>query len=269
MDSYAGGNPIAARKEPSVAYYFPVSDEERFWLGWRSFQRAFAKREARKILGVEIEGTEEDDDARLNRLRFDDPSDTDKENIAAIRIALKGKLGGHITMNLKFSHRFMCKMAIAVGFSLFGQNFLNGNVILKARKGLWPKKETGVSELRGGDPLRMMNSNIGAMVGYPGAVAVIVIYARRKWSLTVSVDEKMPFTVELGEDALESLYVNQEEGYALLLFPYLDKAVEVTVTGLYAHRLGSIHNMELKEIDKRRYDSTLFWEKLVSSSDTH
>ncbi len=265
MTSYAGGNPIAARKKPSVAYFFPTSDEERiFWLGLRSFHRAFAKRDARKILAAEIVETKDEEEAVLASLKLDVPSDIDRENIAAIRTAMKGELASRIVANATFSHRFICKMAIAVGFSIFGQRFLQGSVILEARKGLWPKEGAGMSELRGTDPLRMLDANLGSLVGYPGAVAIFIVRTAGHWSLSVSVDEKMPFTVDLGVQQPESNFIDQEEGYALLLFPYLNQMVELTVAGLYSHRLGSLQNQELQAIDARRGSSEAFWESLPS-----
>lgn len=263
MSSYAGGNPISARKEASVAYFFPVTDDEsRFMLGWRSFQRAFAKRSARKIMGVQLDSSEGNAGVDLAYLKFDEPSDTDIKNVSAIRTAMEGEFAGKIQMNLKFSQRFMCKMALAVGYALFGKDFLLDSVALQARKGLWPNEAAGVSTIRGTDPLRMMNMPNAAFFGYPSAVMVLVMNVGDKWCLTVTVDEKMPFTVELGSSTLKSPYVNREEGYVLMLFPYLDESFEMTLADLLAHRLGQIPSRLLQEIDNRRQASVAFWNNL-------
>ncbi|UTY57396.1 HNH endonuclease [Massilia sp. erpn] len=263
MNSYAGGNPISAKKAASVAYFFPVTNEELgFRLGWKSFQRAFAKRSARKIIGAQLVGSGDDSGADLAYLMFDEPGDVDTRNVLAIRTAIGGGFPGKIPMNLKFSQRFMCKMALAVGYGLFGGDFLLDNVALEARKGLWPNEEAGVSTIRGTDPLRMMNMPNAALLGYPGAVVVLVMNVGNKWCLTVSVDEKMPFNIELGSDALASPHVSREEGYVLMLFPYLDKAFEMTLAELLVHRLGVIPNAQLQEIDNRRQASVAFWEDL-------
>lgn len=263
MNSYAGGNPISAKKAASVAYFFPVSNEElRFWLGWRSFQRAFAKRSARKIMGAQLVGSGDDPGEDLTNLNFDEPGDVDTGNVSAIRTAIEDGFSGKISMNLKFSQRFMCKMVLAIGYGLFGGDFLLDSVALEARKGLWPNEEAGISAIQGTDPVRMMNMPNAALLGYPGAAVVLVVNVGDKWCLTVSVDEKMPFTIELGSGVLASPHVNREEGYALVLFPYLDKAFEMTLAKLLAHRLGTIPNAQLQEIDKRRQRSVAFWEDL-------
>ena len=265
MHSYAGGNPISAKKEASVAYFFPVTSEEsRFWLGWRSFQRAFAKRSARMILGAQLAGLGDDPNANLTSLKFSEPSEVDIRNVSAIRAAMEGELAAKIAMDLRFSQRFMCKMALGVGYSLFGEDFLTESVALEARKGLWPNVEAGTSTIRGTDPLRTMNMPNAALLGYPSAVVVIVLRVENKWCLTVTVDEKMPFTIELGSGSLKSSQVDQEEGYALLLFPYLDKAFEMTFAEVLAHRLGAMPNPQLQEIDGRRIISATFWKSLPS-----
>jgi hypothetical protein len=73
-----------------------------------------------------------------------------------------------------------------------------------------------------------------------------------RWSTCVSIDEKLPFVIELGPSSMASQHINAEDGYALLLFPYRNGYVELTVPALLALKLGVVKNYELAKIDAVR-----------------
>lgn len=264
MDSYSGGNPIDTKKKPSVAYFFPTSvDEVRYALGFQSFRRAFEKRKVRKILSAEISDSS---GATVcpSLCGYDVPNPIDKTNLAAISSAITaGNIPARLAINTKFDLRFICKIALGVGYSLFGDDFLKSEMAPELRKGLWPKTEEAIPAVRGTSTLPYNSSQIGSIIGYPCAVAITVMKTKVHWVLTVSIDQKLPFVINLGPATLTSSYVNSEEGYTLLLFPYLDKSIELTTAGILAHRCGPRKHPELDRIDNRLRSAASFNTQLV------
>jgi hypothetical protein len=264
MDSYSGGNPIDAKKKESVVYFVPTSsDPVRFELGNRSFHRAFDKRKIRKIFCAEIK-----DENGLtfdpSIFGFDAPVGDDENNRVAILAAIRsGTIHSKITVNTKFDLRFICKLALAVGYSIFGMEYLNSEASLELRKGLWPKQGGSMPNIKGKPTLPFGDLRFASLVGYPGAAAIMLMKVNNHWMLTVSIDEKLPFSISIGPDSMDSDHVNSEEGYSLLLFPYLNMAIELTTASLLAHRLGSLKNTELKQLDDRMGDAMKFNAKLA------
>ncbi len=265
MDSYSGGNPIDTKTKPSVAYFFPTSaDAVRYELGFQSFRRAFKKRKVRKILSAEIRDSS-GATVLPSLCGYDVPNPIDTTNLSAISSAIAaGNIPARLSINTRFDLRFICKIALGVGYSLFGDDFLKSETAPELRKGLWPKKEEPIPAVRGMSTLPFDRPQLGSIVGYPSAVAIMVMKIKDHWSLTVSIDQKLPFVINLGPATLTSSYVNSDEGYTLLLFPYLDKSIELTTAGLLAHRHGSLKHPELNRIDIRLRGAASFDAQLVS-----
>ena len=79
-----------------------------------------------------------------------------------------------------------------------------------------------------------------------------------KMNKSGSTNEKLPLVIELGPSSMESPHVNVEEGYALLLFPYRDSFVALTVAELIAHKSGVMRNAALEKIDAIRAAASQF-----------
>ncbi|MDH0092637.1 HNH endonuclease [Achromobacter mucicolens] len=266
MNPYAGGNPIDTKKKPSVAYYFPVSESaEKHALGLSSFHRAMERRKVRKIICTELL------DANGNPLDpsscgFDAPTPEDVANRAAIGQAIElGKIQAQVAVDTKFDLRFMCKLALGIGYSLFGDDFLTHTTASEARKGVWPRKDGTRPAIRGSSTLALADTPFAKVAGYPSAVAIVVMKIGSMWSMCVSIDEKLPFVIELGPNSMVSSHINAEEGYALLLFPYLKSYVELTVAALLAHKVGVMKNAELEKIDAIRSAAEQFNAQLLAS----
>ena len=259
MDTYVGGNPIDTKKKPSVVYYFPVSASQDKWrLGLRSFCRAFEKRKVRKILCAELQDLDKTViDPKI--FGFDTSIACDTINRETIRKAINaGKIQGKIAVNMKFDQRFICKFALGIGYSLFGNDFLKHSTAFEIRKGVWPASDATKSMIRGVSTLFAGDTPFAKIVGYPSAVAIIVMKIGFTWSMCVSIDEKISFVIELGPCSMTSQYVNSDEGYVLLLFPYLEKFVEITMTALVTHKQGVMKHSTLEEIDVIRIASAQF-----------
>ena len=163
-------------------------------------------------------------------------------------------------MNLKFDQRFICKMALAIGFSLFGPAYLATTQAAEARVGLWPNSQT--QPKLHGSPTQYAPQQFAKVAGYPGAVVILVLRMDGAYVMSVTVDQALPFVVELCPDTLSSAFIDPELGYSLVLFPQLHECVELPLPDLLAHVLGCAPNHELFAIDERRQSAAIFWKSL-------
>lgn len=256
---YSGGNPIEKKTKPSTLYYLPTAaDPVGFNMGMEAFGEAFKKAKARRIFGAELVGVP----PGTLVPGFDAPSDAERANLQAIRQAnTQEHVHARARMNVRFDDRFICKMVLAVGYSLFGEPFLSTETARQARAGLWPDPDQP-SGLRGsGSFSSAADPRLSMVSGYPGAVVIVVMRVADDYMMTLSVDEKIPFTAELGPGTLQCSRI-PEHGYALLLFPQLRLPVEIELPTLLAHRLGNMVHPELAEVDAKAEEADVFNENL-------
>lgn len=260
LHGYSGGNPIDKKKKPSTAYLsLTGQDPTRWQMGIASFLEMFRHNKVRKILcanAVGPSGTE-------LLPGFDARTAVDEMNVGVIMTAINsGSIGCQIGVHASFDRRFIAKMALGIGYSLFGEPYLDTDMSKEARKTCWPKGgEPG--QTRGSTTLGApQNPLFSKSIGYSGAVVIAVMNTGMSYALSATVNQAIPFVVELAPSTLPSQFVNREEGYALVLFPSLGKAVEMTLAELLAHSLGARKHPKLEAIDERFGRSIEFWNQL-------
>lgn len=254
---YTGGNPTH-RKHPSTVYFLPVSDDPvRLQMGTEALIGGFKKTKARRIFGATVGGLP----SGATYPGFDLPGAMDDANVQAIRAAIhSGKIRAQLQMNLKFDQRFICKMALAVGFSLFGQAYLSTAEATEARVGLRLRPQTP-PKLRGSSTL-VNASQSTQLVGYEGAVVILVMRTGGAYVMVMTVDRDLPFVVELCPDTLSSEFMDPELGYSLVLFPQLRHCVELSMVDLLAHVTGTVASPKLATMDLQRQAAAAFWSSL-------
>lgn len=268
MDVYAGGNPIDAKRKPSVAYFFPTrTDEVGFQLGITSLERMFKKKSVRKILGAKVVD-EAGDEVTTTLPGFVIPDLVEAAALEAIRAQLNsGTMHARGGMALQFDHRFICKLALGIGYGLFGEAFLQEPNTQNLRRGLWPRRDEPKPNVRGTATFASEDPAIAKITHYPGAVVLWVCRSGDHWSLTLTLDPALTFTVAMALGTLSSDDLDSNEAYALVLVPYLEQAIEMTGAEMIAHRLGSVPHPQLEVIDQRRLDAAVFREQLLASGD--
>ncbi|WP_205230416.1 HNH endonuclease [Azospira oryzae] len=257
---YSGGNPSDKRRTNSTAYFFPTSnDPTRFRMGIASFQTIFKAKKIRKILCAQIEGLP----ANSAFPGFDLPTEDERHTVDVLRRLLaSGKVAGHYALNINFDLRFISKIALAVGYSLFGEQYLATQAAKELRKGVWPA-EGETPEIMGAPSLSHPSDPLFTQfAGYPGAVALTVIRTGQSYGLTITIDQRLPFAVELAPATLESKLIDPHAGYMLLLFPQLGKAIELSMADRIIHENGSRPHPELEEIDAKLLASRAFFAQL-------
>lgn len=254
---YTGGNPTH-RKHASTVYFMPVTgDPVRLQIGTEALIGGFKKTKAHRIFGATIVGLP----PGATYPGFDLPAATDGSNVQAIHTAIhSGSIHTRLQMNTKFDLRFICKMALAVGFSLFGHAYLASAEAAAARSGLWPNPSMQ-PKVRGSSTF-LNDPQLAQVAGYEGAVVILVIRTGGAYVMAMTVDRGLPFVVELCPDTLSSGYLDPALGYSLVLFPQLQQCVEISMADLLAHVLGHASNVALAAIDKQRQAAAAFWNSL-------
>jgi hypothetical protein len=254
---YTGGNPTH-RKRPSAVYFIPTSgDPVRLQMGTEALIGAFKKTKARRIFGATVGGLS----PGAAVPGFDLPSPTDDSNVQAIHTAIRsGSIPARLPINTGFDLRFICKMALAVGFSLFGQPYLATSGAGEARIGLWPNPSTPPNVR--GSPTFLNHAQFAQVGGYEGAIVILVLRTGGSYVLAMTVDRGLPFVVELCPDTLSSRFIDPALGYSLVLFPHLQQCVELSMPDQLAHMLGEASNAALAAIDKQRQTAAAFWNSL-------
>lgn len=254
---YTGGNPTH-RKHESTVYFMPVSgDPLRLQMGTESLIAGFKKTKARRIFGAAIVGSP----PGTPYPGFDLPDTTDSANVQAIHAAIQSEsIHAQQLMNTKFDLRFVCKMALAIGFSLFGQAYLTTAEAAACRIGLWPNPSVQPN-VRGSSTL-LSHSQFAQVAGYEGAVVILIIRTGGAYVMSMTMDRGLPFVVDLCPDTVSSGFIDPALGYSLLLFPQLQRCVELALPDLLAHVLGNVSNPALAAADLQRQAATAFWSSL-------
>lgn len=260
LHGYSGGNPIDKKKMQSTAYLCPTSqDPVRWQIGIASFLQMFRHNKVRKVLCAKAVGKSGDELFP----GFDARTVDDETNVGVIMAAVNsGSVGCQIGVHVRFDQRFLAKMALGVGYSLFGEPYRETDIAKEARKTCWPKNgEPGMT--RGSTTFGAPKEPLLAkFIGYPGAVVLAVMNTGASYALSVTIDQAIPCVVELAPSGLPSQFISRDEGYALALFPSLGKAIEMTLAELIAHSSGTQKHPELEAMDARFGKSVEFWSQL-------
>lgn len=259
MAGYVGGNPLH-KKLPATAYWLPTStDPVRLQIGLQGLEAMFkTRRKTRLVLGCPAD----DPKGTLRAMGFVDPDDVDRHNIESIRRACQGEsVRAQIALQRSADQRFLSKLALGVGLGLFGDGFNATAEARELRRGIWPREESNI-RVRGQGGLALAGSELAQYCSLSGAVVLAVVQVGADYALTLTIDASVAATVALAPAHLQPRVLIGEAGYALILVPYLDWAMETTLADLLAHRLGVQPLAELAPIEAQfaraaTFDATL------------
>jgi hypothetical protein len=138
--SYTGGDPIKNKKSNSTAYLTLNSDNlDRIEMVIKSFFNKFKNNRIRKIICCKIEG--ETTGTLFEKYGFfDEPNEEENYNISSINLFAKNGIKSSINIKENFDYRFIGKMIISTGYSIFGECFLKSVHYQEARKCIYPNE---------------------------------------------------------------------------------------------------------------------------------
>lgn len=127
FDTMIGGNPINNRKNNGWITIF-TQNADSYWnvVLLKSCKNYFGN--ARKISG-NIEA----------KFYFDEPTLKESNTLKFFQSISQEMHNGKITIQIGFEQRFLAKLALGLGYNLFGQAFLNSQYSQTLRNAMWEK----------------------------------------------------------------------------------------------------------------------------------
>lgn len=245
---FVGGNPRTAKTVKTRAYFlFSERSHEDMLRSWLSFEQAFEGRKVKKIMCTEIRG------ANPRDIGFEEPDELDRKRIEYFNLQCSG--GGErtnrLSLNLRFDHRFLAKLAIGVSYCLFGPKALSTDYGLDLAKGLWSRGDDKGSTVRG-RPLfaKEMDRTFNDLIGFPNAVTLTILSTVDGVSLNLNICAQLNWTVLCAppEILTDEDRARIGEGKLLLLVRGLKKGVYLDLQDYLAHKTGVAIISELHEI---------------------
>lgn len=253
----AGGDPVRARKEPSVAYV-SLTTIEPFWLEvtFRSILEHFKKnKKVRKFLL-----SEPGDDATryaMERLGFDFPAVRDSRfELVRNRVFAVGRQGfGKIALNVNFERRFLAKLALGLGVCSGGDRYVESSYADKLRAVLWRKDDANnSSELLGYSDMLASASpkeSWQELISFPNAITLTTALSEQSFGYHLSLggqhlaglqisDDPDLFFAPDGQPASQSIYVS---------VPSLNTVVTLPLHEWIAHKTEGYRHPQLASLE--------------------
>lgn len=238
---YAGGDPIHAKRHESRAYFmFSKQSEQNIKRALLAFRDAFRGKRVKKVCGTDVTGID------LKDYGFSEPDALDLERIEVIRKVTSDTpvRQTSIQMNVDFDTRFVCKLALGIAATLFGDEFLDSSYCGELRKGIWPRDGESMPEIRGAKPLTQnpqINEALRQFIGFENAVTLIITQVPDGVTLTLTLGKNMTWTILMTpRDVIgHDVFRDQGNGRVLILFPGLHECFEISLVDFIRHKSGS------------------------------
>lgn len=259
---YMGGNPRTTKDSESRAYYtFSERSPSDPRLPWRAFRDSFSGRPVRKIMCTAVGGANPAD------IGFSSPDDLDSKRIKYFLDACEKNNTGSIRLavNTKFDHRFMAKLAIGVGFSMFGRSAIEsayGDILFKA---LWQRDGDKSSELQGVTPLTQQGDpQFLQLSGDKNAVTLMIMPSQEGVAINLNIGAALHWTVKCADLSSTSpeLLTEIQGGRVITLYRQLQWGNEMALMDYVAHKSGAIVDPQLAAISARLSSNTNYLQGL-------
>lgn len=247
FDSIIGGDFIDLRKNPGTVYLFVATDNQD-WIKTvlLSFREHF-KYSKKIACNISVTGD-----------LFQEPDENEKAIIEKLK-SFRGKYHKvKFSVENGFEQRFLCKLALGVGFNLFGESYLQTDYAKEIRRGLWEKD----SELRKTlqIPWTLFDDKANLfkeLLCYKGAHLISIREVDKYLSLGFCLFGKIFTQIAISDD--NKFWQNHKEyssGIVYLIFPQIKEFVGPISLPLYlAHKSSEDYRIEkLLQIENKRVD---------------
>jgi hypothetical protein len=256
---YQGGNPIAMKQlSANARAYFFFNETAEHHRSLAEFKASFKRRKVRKISATEVEGI------ALKDYGFSAP---DSADMAAIEYLWKNVMSGNgikgaVPFSGDFDTRFMCKIALAVGYCEFGEEYLESAFAKKLFRGLWYDGDGEAPEIPGARPFNSpADELLKSFSCDPGAVSLLTMSSNELLLLTLNIHQKHTWTMGI---AKKSELPNQEferfkDGKLLMLFGPAHRFYEIDFPNiLLGSYIQTIKRREKALLRRRRESRPIF-----------
>lgn len=258
-NAYAGGDPRRQSKRSKAGrVVVAFTSAEPYWIftALASVKHHFAKAE-KFVANLELP-------PEAKHFRELDPSDP--QQAADLRFfeefrantARGDRLHNRIAIALGADSRFLAKLALAVGYKLFGARFLatpSGLNLRTAFREANPEKRRLIP-IRGSGYLKSVNlGGIEERLRWPGGWVLLLLHHSNALSLTVQPPSGRSMVIQVTDDPelLETLGPEYRDGVAWLTVPQATKAVgPIPFPEYLAHQTGQLPHTELRALEALR-----------------
>ncbi|MBL4747436.1 MAG: hypothetical protein JKY17_01160 [Magnetovibrio sp.] len=247
---YVGGNPRTVKTSNTRAYFF-FSDksQEDMRCVLLSFRDAFKGRKVKKICGTPIV------DRGNIPSWFTPPTQRDKDRIEAITGPSNdlAQLEVQQSFNVNFDIRFAAKLALGIGFCLFGDKALLGAYATDLKKAIWLREEDPTPSVQGKGFLTAPNSNkkFVELTGHPHAVTLLIIQTIEGVSYHLNIAQGLSGSMLCVKTALLTEKDRQKvnHGLVFIMFRQLKKTIQMSRLEFISHKNGTLPHPELSRIE--------------------
>lgn len=249
---YSGGNPRTTKDKPTRAYFmFSTRSMKCPILSWLSFRDAFdGKKKVKKIMCTPVEGADPKD------IGFQAADALDERRVEFFKSNTfkKNSLGNTLSFFVNFDVRFASKLALGLGFSLFGEDFIKSPYITELRKGLWYKPGDDLPEINGQSVYaENQDANARKLMGYEHGVSLIITPIGGVVTASLNIGTSTSFDIVFARsDTVKSCDLEKiRDGVVIVLFQYFQKGFYLTLPQYISHKIGRYKHAGLVEIDKQ------------------
>ena len=260
FDGYAGGNPIARKKDPGRIYIFVTHQEtKRIALLLRSTTKGFkkAKRFAGNF-GFSSQGLS-GEELGIHPL----PVEL-KGELQTLKTRLEEGAGWKINLpiQLGFEQRFLAKLARGLGFNLFGERYLTTPRAKELKAALWEQdyeKRTGL--VKSSSIFEETLKSIGPIIGIRGVYTVTLMPVGHVLALALTLPSGHVLATCISEDLelwISSNFGRHQYGVIYFIAPqanFFHGPVEMP--NYLQHKLHGPTIAELAELENRRIGWTV------------
>lgn len=192
---YTGGNPRTTKSTPTRAYFILSQKTELDpRLTFLSFRDSFRKKKVRKIICTDVLGLD------LAKLGFSSPDMLDQLRIDYFReAAVKSDQHCLASFFINYDYRFMCKLALGVGFSVLGESYLTSNYAHELKKGIWHKKGEVQPEIYGASNWTKPDPIFSKIAGLKNFVTLHIIQLETTLVLTLNLGTEHSWQIKCAD----------------------------------------------------------------------
>ena len=149
-----------------------------------------------------------------------------------------------------FEQRFLCKVALGVGYNLFGDDYIQSNYALELRKGLWEKDVDKRSQLElRGTSFNYEENDFTKLICYRSAHLISLLSLGDFLSLGLCLNGKIFSQIAISDD--NQFWKNNNEfsdGIVYLVFPQIKEFIgPIDMPSYLAHKTEN--DFKIKEIE--------------------
>lgn len=267
--TYAGGDILKRKKKDRGRAYMALTSREEYWqlTAVASFAIAF-KHAKRCVTNAVFERTSEDHTDLSFLFPQPDPEDQDQSReLSYIRGRKDYKSENTVPIQIDFDIRFLCKVALGIGFRLLGEPFFQSEYANELKRGLWARDFEERQNLKVRGVTAVTDADLSSMAKYLGiadAWTLCLKITGNALHLTIIMPSGHLQTVMIEESlslAQRTVLYRYEAGECFVLLPSRTLGSDPKAFGpirfdaMIAHNEGSCSHPELARIEEMRIAS--------------